>query len=234
MYYLRSFIIIFAICFWDVSLNAQLFGIPTSPRMTPQGLQHFVEYEVGSEAQYNHWPHPEWPQGMSGVTQGIGYDNGYTARRQILSDWCFISEVERLAATAGIKGRAAKDAAYAVRDIYIPFNGAMDVFQNVDAPRYYQMCRRIFPGFDDLAPLSRDALASLVYNRGSSMAGPGRIEMREIARLTSRKDYRGIAFQIRAMKRLWKNAGLDGLLARREAEARMVEGCSQRGSHSSE
>jgi GH24 family phage-related lysozyme (muramidase) len=34
-----------------------------------------------------------------------------------------------------------------------------------------------------------------------------------------------IADQLRAMKRLWKGQGLDGLLRRRDAEADMVEAC---------
>ncbi|MEO6055082.1 MAG: hypothetical protein ABIP97_13825 [Chthoniobacterales bacterium] len=227
MYYLRATLLILAVCLWPSALKAELFGIPSTPGMTPEGLRLIVDAETSGEAYYNRWPHPEWPQGQSGVTQGIGYDNGYTARNLILSDWRNIVGVERLAATAGITGERARAAAHEVRDVLVPWREALNVFQSVDAPRYYQMCRRIFPGFDDLAPLCRDALVSLIYNRGSSMAGPGRIEMREIARLTSRKDYRGIALQIRAMKRLWQNAGLDGLLARREAEARLVEQCSQ-------
>ena len=194
--------------------------------MTSAGLALVVEFEVGGRAQYERWPHPEWPRGASGVTQGIGYDNGYTTRAAILSDWSAIVGVDRLAATAGICGRPAQAAARSVRDVIVPFDIALDVFQNVDAPRYYAQARRIFPGYDDLAPACQDALRSLVYNRGPSLAGPARLEMREIARLTPRKDYAGIAAQLRKMKRVWSGTELEaGMNRRREAEAKLVESC---------
>lgn len=211
---------------WTGAVNAQLVGTPAAPPMTPAGLELIVTYEVGSRAEY--WPHPEWPQGASGVTEGIGYDNGYTARELILSDWSSIVGVQRLAATSGITGQRAKAATGSVRDVTVPFDTALDVFQRVDAPRYYALCRRIFPGYDDLAPACQDALRSLVYNRGPGMAGPARVEMREIARLTPKRDYAGIAAQIRRMKRLWIGTTIEGgMLRRREAEARMVESCGR-------
>jgi GH24 family phage-related lysozyme (muramidase) len=46
--------------------------------------------------------------------------------------------------------------------------------------------------------------------------------MAAIRELVAQKDYAGIAGQIRAMKRLWEDQGLDGLLKRREDEARLV------------
>ena len=46
--------------------------------------------------------------------------------------------------------------------------------------------------------------------------------MAEIKSLIMSEDYAGIAQQIRVMKRLWKDKGLDGLLKRRDDEARLV------------
>jgi GH24 family phage-related lysozyme (muramidase) len=46
--------------------------------------------------------------------------------------------------------------------------------------------------------------------------------MAAIRELVAQKDYAGISGQIRAMKRLWEDQGLDGLLKRREDEARLV------------
>jgi GH24 family phage-related lysozyme (muramidase) len=47
--------------------------------------------------------------------------------------------------------------------------------------------------------------------------------MAAIKPLVPKKDYNGIASQIRSMKRLWIGQGLDGLLKRRDEEAKMVQ-----------
>jgi GH24 family phage-related lysozyme (muramidase) len=47
--------------------------------------------------------------------------------------------------------------------------------------------------------------------------------MRNIKNLVPKKNYKSIAREIRSMKRLWLNKGLDGLLERREAEAKQIE-----------
>ncbi len=46
--------------------------------------------------------------------------------------------------------------------------------------------------------------------------------MAAIVPLVAAQDYPGIADQIIAMKRLWVNKGLDGLLKRRDEEAMLV------------
>jgi GH24 family phage-related lysozyme (muramidase) len=52
-----------------------------------------------------------------------------------------------------------------------------------------------------------------------------RREMRAIRDAVPRGNLPEIAAQLRSMKRLWERQGLDGLLKRREAEARLVESC---------
>jgi GH24 family phage-related lysozyme (muramidase) len=49
--------------------------------------------------------------------------------------------------------------------------------------------------------------------------------MKNIRALVPSKNYKAIANEIRKMKRLWVNAGVDGLLRRREDEAKLVESC---------
>ena len=49
--------------------------------------------------------------------------------------------------------------------------------------------------------------------------------MVNIKPLVIKKDYKGIAKEIRSMKRLWQGKNMEGLLKRREAEAKMVESC---------
>ena len=55
------------------------------------------------------------------------------------------------------------------------------------------------------------------------MTGPRRAEMRAIRDAVKAGDLHEIAKQLRTMKRLWAGQGLGGLLARREAEAELVE-----------
>ena len=49
--------------------------------------------------------------------------------------------------------------------------------------------------------------------------------MRAIQAAVVNGDFREIADQLRSMKRLWVNQGLDGLLVRRDKEADLVESC---------
>ena len=62
----------------------------------------------------------------------------------------------------------------------------------------------------------------MVFNRGTSLAGDSRTEMRAIVDLVAKKDYEGIAEEIEKSKRLWEHKGLDGLVLRREAESDLV------------
>jgi GH24 family phage-related lysozyme (muramidase) len=61
-----------------------------------------------------------------------------------------------------------------------------------------------------------------VFNRGSSLNGESRKEMKAIVELVAKKNYHGIAEEIEKSKRLWEGKGLDGLVIRREAEADLI------------
>jgi GH24 family phage-related lysozyme (muramidase) len=80
----------------------------------------------------------------------------------------------------------------------------------------------VYPG------VVQGALLSLVFNRGTSLQGGRREEMRKIRELlatgsTKEQTLEEIATQFRKMKSLWIGKGLDGLVIRREREARWVE-----------
>lgn len=60
------------------------------------------------------------------------------------------------------------------------------------------------------------------------MSGDNRLEMRNIRLLVPKKDYKGIAEEIRKMKRIWVGKNMDGLLRRRDAEANLVENCESK------
>ena len=190
--------------------------------LSPAGFALILEYETGGPKEYN--PHPEWPGASSGVTVGVGYDCGYYLPAVIKSDWRALSAAPRLAAVSGIKGPAARSKVADLRDILVSWQLATSVFSDVTVSRYYTLTARTFPGFEDLHPNARAALVSLVFNRGSSLAGPSRSEMRAIRDAVPKKDYAEIAHQLRAMIRLWRGTDIsNGMARRREAEAKLVE-----------
>lgn len=191
-----------------------------------------VSAEVGgnSEKAYAPYRRPEWPGGASGVTVGIGWDCGYNDRATILRVWVKSEGKEKLASVARLTGAKAKAALPAVRDIVIPWWMAQEAFRGDTVPRFYQQMTRCWPGVEDLDNVAQGALLSVVFNRGPSLVGDSRVDMRTIAKLVQKKDYRGIAEAIRHMNitmgPAWRRQGIyNGLSARREAEAKLVESC---------
>jgi GH24 family phage-related lysozyme (muramidase) len=200
----------------------------TNPPISKEAVDLIVYYETGGHQDYNQLLiHPTWPGLSSGVTVGVGYDCGQTSRLLIQSDWTTLRDDWRtdLANTSGITGQKAKPVARGLSYISIDWSMANQVFYTATLPQYWSLTKRTFPGVQNLCPNAAGALTSLVYNRGSSMVGSSREEMRQIRDLVPKKDYAGIADQIRSMKRLWTGQGMDGLLRRRDAEAQLVETC---------
>ena len=105
----------------------------------------------------------------------------------------------------------------------VSYDAAKEVFYKKTLPQYAQRTRKAFPGVEDLPPDAQAMLLSLIYNRGASMSGSRRREMLAIKKLVKKEDLLGIAQQIAAMKRLWVNKGLPGLLKRRDKEAILVK-----------
>jgi len=211
--------------------HAQLVGLPPAPVLSPDGYQLILDYEVGGGRPYYEkcLARPTWPGAASGVTIGVGYDCGYNSAAVIRTDWDALDERarSRLAATALISGPRARPIASTLRDVLIRWNLAEGVFNRVSLARFYQLTARTFPGFEQLAANAQAALVSLTFNRGSSMSGPRRTEMRAIRAAVPRRDYREIAAQLRAMKHIWAEQGMEGLIRRREAEAQLVESCAR-------
>lgn len=191
-----------------------------------KGLQQLVRHEISSAAYYRRLlSHPTWPGGGSGITIGIGYDLGYNTGAQMRKDWSGkLPEIdlERLASVCGLRGDGARQVLRNVESVFIPLEAARRVFYESTLPRYAADTARVYPGVQDLHPHAQAALLSLAYNRGTSLRGSRRREMAAIKELVVQRDYAGIAEQIRSMKRLWEGRGLDGLLKRRDDEARLV------------
>lgn len=211
----------------DVNINQSNL---VQSKLSPKALQLILDYEVGGgEDYYNKFlQRPTWPGAFSGVTIGIGYDLGYHTLEQFKSDWSDKLppiQINRLTPMIGVKGKAARGYLSGVRDIHIPWAAALQVFESKTIPKYINQAQHAYPGIDDLKPDAFGALVSLIFNRGNSLEGKRRLEMLAIKSMVPRKDYKGIATELRKMKRLWLNAGVDGLIKRREEEASLVESC---------
>ena len=200
---------------------------PYSLEVSRLGLDQIVHFEVISEKYYEkHLCRPIWPGGDSGVTIGIGYDLGYNDAETILSDWeerIPESGLDDLLAIAGMKGKTAREYIEQLRHVNIPLDQAKEVFYSRTLPRYAQMTRKAYPGVEKLPADAQAMLLSLVFNRGAALEGPRRREMKAIKPLVQAGDLRGIAAQIRSMKRLWDIDQLPGLHARRDREAELIE-----------
>ncbi len=186
-----------------------------------------IRWEVSSPSFYRKkLDRPIWPGGASGVTWGIGYDGGQMTRAVILDDWQGHIAVQRLAKTAGISGESAHVILSQYRDIPTSFEYASRVFEDRSLIQYYRQSARAFRnGFADLRTNACGSMLSLVYNRGTSMTGDSRREMRALRDYAiPHQDYAAIAVQLRSMVRLWRGTvNENGLRARREAEAILVE-----------
>jgi hypothetical protein len=191
-----------------------------------------VAEEVSSKVVYNRrYRHPEWPGGASGVTIGIGYDVGAGVRNkaQLHQDWdgkippAMITALEQY---IGVTGARARNLLPSVRSkVDVPWDAAISVFDDVDVPRWYKLCKKALPNFEALSPLCKGVLVSLAYNRGASFSnrGPRYTEMRNIRALMAEKDFGKIPAEFRKMRRLWTNRSNRGVALRREHEARLFE-----------
>lgn len=169
---------------------------------------------------------PSWPGGNSGITIGVGYDLGYITVDNFESDWgpfLIRNHLLRLRVCVGKRGIWARNRVGQFSDIRIRRGDSEQIFQKRSLPLYALKTELAFPGVEQLPAGAQTALISLVYNRGTSMEGERRREMRAIQAAVPRRDLKEIANQLRKMKRLWIGKGLDGLLRRREAEAVLVE-----------
>lgn len=189
-----------------------------------------IEFETGGKNYYDKFLKKMiWPKGESGITMGIGADLGYMTKEefdQFFSKYFTQEEIKYIEPVIGLKGKRASDALPRVKHIELSWSNAYKAFVEWTLPKFWKMTQNLWPEFDKLHEKAQIALVSIVFNRGSSTKGPTRTEMLNIKPLVLKKDYKGIAQEIRNMKRLWVGKGLVGLLKRRDAEAKMVEDCA--------
>ncbi|MEG3850621.1 pesticin C-terminus-like muramidase [Microcoleus sp. herbarium19] len=199
-----------------------------SSLLSYRAIELILEFEVGGGREYyeSFLQRPTWPEGQSGITIGIGYDLGYNSIQVFNQDWHKLPDAEqqRLSNCCGLTEDAAKERLASVRDIIIPWELAWEVFNIVTVPKFYNLTKEAFPGFEQLPADVQGGLVSLVFNRGTSMQGNRRLEMRVVRDLVTKKNVSKIAEQIRKMKRIWLGTSIEkGMNRRRDAEADLIE-----------
>lgn len=188
-----------------------------------------ISFESGGESYYKKFlKKMTWPGGASGVTMGIGADLGYMSSTEFdkyFAKYFKSEENKKLKSVIGLKGQDAKIAISKLKGIELSWENASEAFIEWTLPKFWNLTNILWKGLDKLCESAQIALVSIVFNRGASTKGSSRIEMSNIKPLVLKKDYKGIAREIRKMKRLWEGKNMDGLLKRREEEAKMVESC---------
>jgi hypothetical protein len=202
--------------------------------LSKKSLDLILEFEVGGgENYYNKFlKNPAWPEGQSGVTIGVGYDLGYVNKTEFSEDWKGLPKeiFDRLYKVVGIKGYNAKNLIRGLRDIVIPWELSLQVFNNKTVAKFWNLTKDTFPNFDKMPEDAKGGLVSLVFNRGSALEGDRRREMKLIRdgmRITNTFDQKSLSFianQIRNMKRIWAGGSIEkGMNRRRDAEAKLIE-----------
>lgn len=195
-------------------------------RISQDAWDLIVYYEAGGRSYYNtRLTRPTWPGGASGVTVGIGSDLRFLTRAGVAREWGHLgtSRVASLQTVVGLGNTTARNALGRVRHVTISWEEAMYQFETFTLPKYGAMAGRAFPKVTELHPHCQGVVLSLVFNRGASMNGPTRLEMRQSRDAIAGGRPQPVPGYIINMCRLWVGRGLDGLLKRRRAEAPLFQ-----------
>lgn len=220
----------------DANLWQWLETIPEPfPLLDTNGVAFVAKEETGGLAYYEQvtrWPH--FPGEESGITIGAGYDLRFNSADDFRRSWgdrLPQSCIDKLAKDIGKKGSKSRAAELKGLGITVPFKTAWPVFIDRTLPRFYTSTEGIYPSLGKLPGLCRAVLVSIVFNRGTSLSGSKRTEMKEIQKLLGKAGkanfdkeevkqiLSGVEDQIVSMKRLW--GPQSGLVARRQAEANL-------------
>jgi hypothetical protein len=200
-----------------------------SSKPSPKTLELLLKYEVGGGKVYyeKYLSKFTWPGGASGPTIAIGVDCAYYSEAELAEIFSFLpkEQLKQVQKASGKSGEKGKEYAITLRSagIVIEWDKALEIFEKLTWPKFTKLAEKTFPGLADLKPEAYGAIISLVFNRGTSLVGEKRKEMANIKTLIPKKDYKKIAKEFRNMKRIWIGKGLDGLIERREAEAKLIE-----------
>jgi hypothetical protein len=200
-----------------------------SSKPSPKTLDLLLQYEVGGGKLYyeKYLSKFTWPGGASGPTIAIGVDCAHYSESELIEIFSFLpkDQLKQIQGASGKSGEKGKEYTKNLRasGIVVNWDKAVDIFQKLTWPKFTKLAEKTFPGLSELHHDAYGAIISLVFNRGTSLKGDSRKEMANIKKLILKKDYKQIAKEFRSMKRIWVGKGLDGLLERREAEAKLIE-----------
>lgn len=203
------------------------------PLLGSEGVAFIAREETGGLRYYNEitqWPH--YPGVSSGITIGVGYDlrfNSVTDFKTVWSTELSAKVITELSNDIGKAGTKKRSSELKAKGITVPFKAAWHVFIRKTLPRFYDETVQIYPSLDSLPLLCRSALVSIVFNRGNSLQGSRRMEMRNIRDILAKASVLppeerktvlvSIEDEIISMQRLW---GIDsGLYKRRQGEANL-------------
>ena len=220
----------------DTALWAWLESQPMPfEKLNADGVAFIAKEETGGLHYYEmttRWPH--YPGESSGITIGVGYDLRFNSEADFRELWesrLSAAHVAELSRDIGIRGTKARARELKKMGVQVPFKAAWPVFVHLTLPRFYDETKSVYASIDTLPDLCRSVLVSLVFNRGTSLKGSTRTEMKEIQRVLACADQaaltkeerveilQGVENQILSMKRLWHPTS--GLIRRRQSEANL-------------
>ncbi len=205
------------------------------PALATNGVAFIALEETGGLEYYNtvtRWPH--FPGYSSGVTIGVGFDlrfNSDSTFRQLWSEHLPAEFLEELAQDIGKPGTKKRVKELKRLGVEVPFKTAWPVFVAKTLPLFHAQTQSIYQSLERLPELCRSVLVSIVFNRGSSLAGSRRKEMRRIRDILIEADDQGlhkpkrkmilaeVEDEIVSMKRLWGPGS--GVHKRRQSEANL-------------
>lgn len=187
--------------------------------------QLLINAEVTSKAYYEkRLLKPMWPGGHSGITIGAGYDIGMHTVSQLQKDLFGVvpqADINKLQPACMKLGILCKK--LLPIDVTITWEQLVKLFYGTSLPEYTRMAASIFPELEELHPIEQTVMVGIVYNRGKSLKGDTRREMKELVQAIKDDNDVLMASLIRSMKRLWRGKGLDGLIDRYEMYADKVD-----------
>lgn len=205
------------------------------PELATEGVAMIAREETGGLAYYHAvCRYPHYPGYSSGITIGVGYDLRFASEqsfRDLWQSYLSVAAINELARHIGRRGTKSRAAELRNKGIEVPFKAAWPVFIEQLMPQYFSLTESLYPQLSRLSKSCRAVLVSILFNRGASLCGDRRKEMRvirdKLARAyssgTDQAEQRQLLMSIEddivSMQRLW---GTDsGLYRRRQVEANM-------------
>ena len=160
-----------------------------SEKPSEKTLSLLLEHEVGGgKAYYDKFLSKfTWPQGQSGPTIGIGIDCAYYTAEELKKIFYFLpeSQIKLIQGAVGKTGVAGQNYTEVLKKagIIVSWDQALEIFYKLTWTKFTKLAEKTFPGLDQLHPDAYGAIVSIVFNRGTDLAGPRRVEMANIKKL---------------------------------------------------